>query len=78
MLPTGHMKLTTFQMPVGLKKIVKDIQMNQEQHLHVRNALETSLAPIWERLFSIEEMLFKIHQRIERIEVALQRDEPKK
>lgn len=52
--------------------------MNQEHHLHIRNTIETYLNPIWERLFSIEEMLFTINQRIERIEVTLRLDAPKK
>lgn len=52
--------------------------MNQDQELYIRNSLETYLNPIWERLFSIEEMLFTINQRIERIEVTLRIDAPKK
>ena len=51
--------------------------MNREQELYIRNALDTYLNPIWERLFSIEEMLFTINQRIERIEVTLRLDVPK-
>lgn len=52
--------------------------MNHELNLTIQNIIEKSLAPIWERLFSIEETLFTINRRMERVEALTQSIEPKK